>query len=153
MSRRFTDRLIEFEERAVCFPGLLELTGFNQIGVEVEKKSKGTSTYTLRRKISQFIDSVTSFSDKPLRLISYFGAMVFIIACIYALYLVYKRLFLAAVVPGWTLVTVSIWILGGITIMFLGIIGIYISKIFMEIKKRPYSIVKDIYGDLKEIKD
>ena len=70
-------------------------------------------------------------------------------AFIYIISILYKKLFLSIPVPGYTSIIASIWLLGGISLCCIGVVGIYLSKVFMEVKNRPYTVVKSIYGDFK----
>lgn len=145
MSRRYVDALLGHEEREVFMAGLWHITGFVQIPHTVRKHSTSETTYTFRRKMSLLVNSVTSFSNAPLIGIFYFGIFVSIVALIYIIYLALSWLFLAKPLSGWTSVMASIWLLGGLIISFIGIVGIYLSKVFSETKRRPYTIVRHIY--------
>ena len=112
----------------------------------MKKHMTSPTTYTLAKKITHAVNAVTSFSEVPLRLIFYVGMTIFSIALLYALNLIVKRLVYSQVVDGWTSVMVSIWVLGGLVISFVGIIGIYLSKVFSETKQRPYTIVREVHG-------
>jgi putative glycosyltransferase len=147
MSRRYVDALVAHDEREVFMAGLWHITGFDQRPQAVSKRSKETSTYTLRRKLALLVNSVTSFSNAPLIGIFYVGVAISIIAGAYAVYLVLNWLFLSRPLSGWTSVMASIWLLGGLVISFIGVIGIYLSKIFSETKRRPYTIVRHVYGN------
>ncbi len=150
MSRRFVQSLLKFRDKEVFLPGLISMTGFVQIPFWVSKKYKGNSTYTFKRKISLFVNSITSFSSKPLLFIFYSGILIFSISTIFALNLIIKRIFFRVYLTGWPSLMVSIWLLGGITILSIGIIGIYLSKIFMETKDRPLTIVRRIYSHAED---
>jgi len=146
MTRRYVDALLRHEEREVFMAGLWFITGFDQRPQVVRKLDTSKSTYTLRRKLSLLVNSVTSFSNLPLVGIFYVGAIIFALAWVYTLYLVISWLFFSTTLAGWTSVMASIWLLGGLVISFMGVIGIYLSKVFSETKRRPYSIVRNIYG-------
>jgi putative glycosyltransferase len=146
MTRRYVNALLRYKEREVFISGLWLITGFDQRPKIVKKHSTGRTTYTFRRKMSLLVNSVTSFTNAPLIGIFYFGAVISIIAGTFTAYLFIRWLFLPKPLSGWTSVIVSIWLLGGLIISFIGIIGIYISKIFSETKHRPYTIVRHIYG-------
>lgn len=146
MSRRYVDALLRHDEREVFMAGLWHITGFDQSSQVVKKHSISKSTYTLRRKMSLLVNSVTSFSNAPLISIFYIGATIFLVAGTYTAYLFLHWLFFAKPLGGWTSVMVSIWLLGGLIISFIGVVGIYLSKIFSETKRRPYTIVRQIYG-------
>ncbi|NND81375.1 MAG: glycosyltransferase family 2 protein [Gammaproteobacteria bacterium] len=146
MTRSYVDALLLHQEREIVISGLWLITGFDQKSSKVSKITTGTSTYNLRRKISHLVNTITSFSSKPLVLIFFTGTTIFFISLLSTINLVVNRIFFSAPLDGWTSVMASIWLLGGITISFLGIIGIYLSKIYTEIKQRPNFIIKDIYG-------
>lgn len=146
MSRRYIDALIRHDEREVFMAGLWHITGFVQCPQIITKHSLSETTYTFRRKMSLLVNSVTSFSNAPLIGIFYIGVAISVIAAVYTLYIIIYWLFLAKPLSGWTSVMASIWLLGGLVISFIGVVGIYLSKIFSETKRRPYTIVRNIYG-------
>ena len=146
MSRRYVDALLRFEEREIEIGALWFITGFTQNPQTVTKHSKGTSTYTLGRKIALLVSSVTSFSNAPLAWIFYVGSAIFLIACLFALYLSVCWLLDPAPIDGWTSLMVSVWLLGGMMLSAVGVVGIYLAKVFSETKRRPYTIVRKIYG-------
>lgn len=145
MSQRYVSALVAHREREVLIGGLWVITGFKQVPVVVHKVSKGGSTYNLPRKIAVLVNAVTSFSHKPLLLIFYLGSGISLLASGTALALIVRRLVFGTVLHGWLSLMVSIWLLGGLTIFCLGILGIYLSRIFTETKQRPYTIVRDLY--------
>lgn len=146
MSRRYVNALLRHEEREVFMAGLWHITGFEQSALTVKKHNTSESTYTLRRKLSLLVNSVTSFSNAPLVSIFYIGVSISLFASAYIAYLVIHWLFLTTPLSGWTSVMASIWLLGGMVISFIGVVGIYLSKIFSEAKQRPYTIVRQIYA-------
>ena len=147
MRKQFVEALLMHKEREVFIAGLWFITGFKQNPHIVRKLvNSTTTTYTLSRKITLFIDSITSFSNLPLVSIFYMGLIIFLSACLYTTYLVFNWYLFSIPLVGWTSVMASIWLLGGLVISFIGVIGIYLSKIFSETKQRPYSIVKKVYG-------
>ena len=129
--------------------GLWHITGFAQLPQVVKKHSTSQTTYTFRSKMSLLVNSVTSFSNAPLVGIFYIGLAISLIAVTYIAYLAIHWLFLAKPLSGWTSVMASIWLLGGLVISFIGVVGIYLSKIFSETKQRPYTIVRQIYAKEK----
>lgn len=145
MTRRYVEALLRHQEREVFLAGLWHITGFKQSSQTIKKHSSSETTYTFRRKMSLLVNSVTSFSNAPLIGIFYIGVSILIVAGIYTASLVSQWLFIAKPPSGWTSVMASIWLLGGLVISFIGIIGIYLSKIFSETKQRPYTIIRQIY--------
>lgn len=146
MSRRYVDSLIQHQEREVFLAGLWYITGFKQTPYQVKKNSTSETTYTFRRKMSIFVNSVTSFSNAPLVSIFYVGAAISLFSLFYICYLIVHWFWFSMPLNGWTSVMASIWLMGGMVISFIGVVGVYLSKIFSEIKQRPYTIVRHIYG-------
>ena len=146
MTRRYVDALLQHQEREVFMAGLWHITGFTQSPHTVMKHCTSETTYTLRRKIALLVNSITSFSNAPLVSIFYIGIFICLFASTYIIYLFIQWLFLAKPLSGWTSVMASIWLLGGMVISFIGVVGIYLSKIFSETKQRPYTIVRQIHG-------
>jgi putative glycosyltransferase len=146
MTRAYVDGLIGHQEREFVMSGLWALTGFQQLPVKVTKHHKQTSAYGLRRKIAHLVNAITSFSNKPLVLIFYLGCLILLVSSIAAIDLIVRKLVFGTLLEGWASLIVSIWLLGGLTIFCLGVIGIYLAKIFIEVKQRPYTIVKKTYG-------
>ncbi|QNP29981.1 glycosyltransferase family 2 protein [Cylindrospermopsis curvispora] len=145
MSQRYVKALLEHREREIFLAGLWAITGFEQVPLMVQKHYKGKSNYNFFRKLSIVINSVTSFSNKPLIFVFYLGSVISIISGTAAITLLIRRIFFNVLLAGWPSLIVSIWLLGGLTICCLGIIGIYLAKIFSETKQRPYTIVRSVY--------
>ena len=146
MSRRYVDALLRFEEREIVIGALFHITGFDQRACVVTKHSTSKSTYTFSKKVGLAVNSITSFSNVPLIWIFYAGSAIFVMACVYIVYLVASQLFHPMEIDGWTSLMVSLWFLGGLILSAVGIVGIYLAKVFSETKHRPYTIVKQIYG-------
>jgi putative glycosyltransferase len=146
MTRRYVNALLQYREREMVISCLWVITGFKQCEKIVRKHMSSGTTYSLSNKIKHATNAITSFSEVPLRIIFYVGALIFIGAMSYAGFLMFNRIFRSHPLDGWTSVMVSIWVLGGLVISFMGIIGIYLSKIFIETKRRPYIIVRSVYG-------
>ena len=146
MTERYVKALLLHPEYNLYLAGLFEITGFNQTSIVIVKNSNSKTTYTLNKKIKLFVDAVTSFSALPLELIFYVGFFISLITSINIIYILFKRILYGTTIQsGWTSLIISIWFLGGMMIMFLGLIGIYILKIYLEVKKRPLGIIKNIY--------
>ncbi len=146
MTNKYVKALGMFSESEPVFSGICQLAGFEQIPVMVEKEFKGNSSYSLKKKLSIVLNMVTSFSSEPLKYIFYTGLAIFIVALFYTLYLFIIRVFLARPLEGWTSIMMSIWLLGGLIILFIGIVGLYLSRIFIEVKGRPNTIIKELYS-------
>ena len=151
MSQRYVKALVEHRDQEMFMAGLYAITGFKQVPFVVKKHSKGESTYNFFRKLSIATNSITSFSNKPLIFIFYLGSVISLISAIAVIVLIIRRVFFNVLLSGWPSLIVSIWFLGGLTIFSLGIIGIYIAKIFSETKQRPYTIIRNIYESSKNI--
>ncbi len=149
MSRRYVAALVQHQDREIFLAGLSALTGFAQTPLVIDKLDKGSSTYGLRRKAAMLVNAITSFSSKPLIFIFYLGCLILLISGSAGVYLVVRRLFFGGYLEGWPSLIVSVWFLGGLTIFCLGVIGIYLSKVFMETKRRPFTIVRDVYEHTK----
>ena len=149
MTKRYVDSLVKHKDREVFMAGLWAITGFKQVPLMVTKHDKGNSSYNLRRKISILVNSITSFSNKPLLFIFYLGSIILFISSLAALHLIIRRVFFGVLLAGWPSLMVTLWLLGGLTIFCVGVIGIYLSKIFTETKERPYTIIRQIYERFK----
>ncbi len=143
MSRRFVEGMLSFEEREFVLSGIWALTGFRQLPFSVVKTFKGASSYTLGHKIRIAVDSITSFSARPLVAIFYLGAIVAALAMAGAVGIAIDRMAFRTLQPGWSSLMVSIYLLGGLQLLCLGVIGVYIAKVFSEVKHRPRSIVRE----------
>ena len=145
MTRDYVNSLLLFNEKEIFLAGLWQITGYKQIPITVTKKSNSQTSYSVIKKMTIFINAVTSFTNKPLIYIFGFGFVISLIAVVYIFYLITAKIFYAHPISGWVSLIVSVWFLGGIIILFMGVIGIYLSKIFIETKNRPYTIVKKLY--------
>jgi len=145
MSRRYVNALVKHEDRELFILGVWTITGFEQMPVSVTKRSKGQTSYTFIRKVAIFVNAVTSFSSRPLVFIFYMGLAIMLMSGVGAFWLLIQKIFNNAYLAGWPSLIVSIWMLGGITVFCIGIVGIYLSKIFSETKRRPYTIIRRIY--------
>lgn len=144
MTRRFAEALLEHRERTIFLGGLIAVTGFSQASLVCVKKSKPTTTYTFRHKLAQCIDSITSFSAKPLYFFFWFGGATMIVSFFALTFLMARRILMGTTVEGWTSLFVITCLFFGLTMMALGTIGIYLSKIFEEVKMRPYVVIRQI---------
>ena len=153
MTRRYVQALLRHQEREMIIAGLWVITGYRQMPRTVRKLSKQESSYDLRRKAALLIDAVIAFSNRPLIFIFYLGLSISLLSTAGAAYLVARRLLYGTVASGWLSLIVSTWLLGGLIIFCLGVIGFYLSKVFVETKQRPYTIVRDVYDRTGEAAD
>ncbi|HAY27297.1 MAG TPA: glycosyltransferase [Candidatus Accumulibacter sp.] len=146
MNRRFVDALLQLGDQNLFLGGMMSWTGFHQIGLAVAKKQRqGASTYTLLKRINLMINAVSSFSAQPLLWLFNFGAMVTLVSFSYAIYLVIRKLFFGDALLGFTSVMGLIALSLGILTMAIGLVGVYLGKIFSQVQGRPTYIVKDVH--------
>lgn len=148
MSRRYVDALLLHQERELNIGGLWVITGFKQSQRVVLKQSTSPTTYSLSNKFGHLVNSITSFSSLPLVFTFYAGLLISTSATFYIAYLIMRYFFVASPPDGYTSIVASTWLFSGLIIFFLGVQGIYISKIFSEVKQRPYTIIRRIYRSL-----
>ena len=142
MSKRALDSLEEFKEVNLFLRGIVPLIGYKSDVVLYERNERfaGESKYPLKKMLSFAFEGITSFSVKPIRLILTVGILMFISSLAALLY--FLIIWMAGkTVQGWTTVVASIWMLGGIQLLCLGVIGEYIGKIYIETKERPKYII------------
>lgn len=145
LSRRAAEALGQFSEVNLFLRGIVPLVGFQSAQVPYERGERfaGESKYPLKKMIAFAMDGITSFSVKPIRMILMLGAVVFCVSVIMLLYFLVRKL-AGHTVDGWTSLACSIWALGGIQLLSLGVIGEYIGKIYNETKRRPRYIVAEV---------
>ncbi len=147
LSRKYADSLVQMGDKNLFLAGMMNWMGYDQKGIPVKKiKREGRSNYSLGRKISLAVNSITSFSPAPLKGIFYAGLIITLLSLSFAAYLILRKiLFPGELFLGWTSILVSISFSLGIITLCLGIIGIYLSKIFSQVQNRPLYFVKDIF--------
>lgn len=144
MSKRALDHFANYEEVNLYIRGIVPLIGYKTECVYYDRKVRvaGESKYPLKKMLALAIEGITSFSVKPIRYIVLLG-IISVILSIAALVYALISYFIGTVEPGWTSLIVSIWFLGGVQLISIGLIGEYIGKIYMEVKHRPrYNIEK-----------
>ncbi|MBD7913364.1 MULTISPECIES: glycosyltransferase family 2 protein [Clostridium] len=144
MSKRALDGLNQFREVNLFLRGLVPLIGYKYSVVEYERHERfaGESKYPLKKMIAFALDGITSLSIKPIRIITGLGFFIFTISFVALIYSIIVKLIGKASI-GWTSLTVSIWMIGGIQLLSLGVIGEYVGKIYNETKQRPRFIIAD----------
>jgi putative glycosyltransferase len=145
MRRGYVESLLLHREQQTVIGGLWVITGFKQIGIPVNKLTRGDTSYGFWRRWLILIDSITSFSEMPLVAIFYLGIAISGLSGLVGIGLIIHKLIFRGAIEGWVSVMLSVWFLGGLLIFCVGVIGIYISKIFIETKNRPYTIVRRVY--------
>ena len=138
MSRRALEALSEYREVNLFLRGIVPLIGYRSDSVYYDRHERfaGESKYPLKKMISFALDGITSFSVKPLKMISSLGILVSLLSVIGLLYALVSH-FCGFTVAGWTAIVSSIWLLGGIQLLCIGVVGGYIGKIYSEVKARP----------------
>ncbi len=138
MSKRALDALSEYKEVNLFLRGIVPLIGYRSDYVYYDRHERfaGESKYPLKKMISFAIDGITSFSVKPLRIIANLGIVVSLISIVGLIYALVSY-FTGSAVAGWTAIVCSIWLLGGLQMLCLGVVGEYIGKIYNEVKGRP----------------
>lgn len=148
MSRRTLQQLSHFEERNLYLRGLIPMIGYQSATVEdvISPRTAGQSKYTLKKMFTLAADGITSFSTKPISLILTAGIFCLLVSVgmfIYVLCSYFEHL----AVPGWPSIMLSIWFIGGLLLLSIGIIGEYIGKIYIEVKHRPLYNIESILWD------
>ena len=143
MSRRVVNVFNQFKERDRFITGLISYTGFRELGVEVEhdERFSGPSKYGLRKMLRLALNTMTSFSIRPLQLASIVGFFLSFVAFLAIIYLFIMKIFFGSGILGWTSLMVLIIFIGGIQMLFLGLLGEYIGRILSEVKQRPLYVV------------
>ena len=145
MSKRALEALLQFEESNLFLRGIVPQIGFKSAIVTYERHERfaGESKYPLKKMLMFAFDGITSFSVKPIRFVTVAGALIFGVSMLAMVILLLQKL-MGYTVQGWTTLMGSIWALGGIQLLSLGIIGEYIGKIYQETKRRPKFIIDKI---------
>jgi len=145
MSKRAVEGLAEFEEVNLFLRGIVPQIGYKWTTVEYEraKRFAGESKYPLKKMLSFAFDGITSFSVKPMRMILVLGALIFFLSILALIWALIAR-FTGHSVGGWASLMCSIWMIGGIQLLSLGVIGEYIGKLYAESKKRPRYIIERV---------
>ena len=148
MSKRALEGLSQFKEVNLFLRGLIPLIGYRscQVAYDRHERFAGESKYPLKKMLSFALDGITSFSIRPIRLVATCGFLVFTISLFIILYCIIQKL-RGFTVSGWAFLSCSIWLLGGIQLLGLGIVGEYIGKIYNETKERPRFLVDEILDE------
>jgi dolichol-phosphate mannosyltransferase len=148
MDRRVVDALLAMPERDRFLRGMVAWTGFRQEPLRYQREARfaGMSKYPLHSMLRFASDGLLSFSLVPLRLGIYLGLIASSLAIVGILYSVTMRLFTRVWVPGWTLLFIAVLFLGGVQLLFLGVIGEYLGRVYLEVKRRPLFLVRERLG-------
>ena len=148
MSKRALEGLAEFGEVNLFLRGIVPQIGYKTATVEYSRGERfaGESKYPLKKMVSFAFDGITSFSVKPIRMITTVGLVIFLVSLIMLVYSLVVNA-MGHTQAGWTSMMMSIWLLGGLQLMAIGIIGEYVGKAYMETKKRPKYIIETVLRD------
>lgn len=144
LSKRALQALFEFKEVNLFLRGIVPMVGFQSGEVYYERNERfaGESKYPLKKMLSFAFEGITSLSIKPIRLIITLGIFMFLVSIIMLMYFLIRH-FTGHTVSGWTSLIVSIWAIGGLQMLSIGVIGEYIGKVYLETKERPRFIVEE----------
>ena len=145
MTREYVDALVKHRDQEFAISQLWQITGFRQQPLVLEKLSLSPTSYSVGRRIRMAVRDITTTSTKLLYLIFYVGASIFGFSNAVILYYLARYLTSGVGVSGYTSLIISIWFLGGLITLILGILGVYIANIMAETKRRPYTIVRKVY--------
>ncbi len=142
LSARAIKELENFKEVNLFLRGIVPLIGFKSDNVYYERGERfaGESKYPLKKMLAFSIDGITSFSIKPIRLVTTLGLIIFILSILFLIYSLIRH-FTGGTILGWSSIFVSVWAIGGLQLLAIGVIGEYIGKIYMETKSRPRFII------------
>ncbi len=145
ISREVVNHLVSMSESSKFLRGQIAWLGFRQVSVEFERQERkaGKTKYTLRKMMNFAMDGITSFSNFPLQIATFLGFLFSVIAFFIILYALYSKFILEEVVTGWTSIMISSMFIGGIQLLCIGIIGEYISRIAVDVKKRPSFVIEE----------
>ena len=154
MSKRAIEELENFKEVNLFLRGIVPMIGFKTDIVEYERNERfaGESKYPLKKMVSFALDGITSLSIKPIRFITSLGFLLFVVSIILLIYYGVGY-FMGKTIQGWATLVISIWGIGGLELLAIGIIGEYIGKIYLESKHRPRYIISDATPNFGEIKE
>jgi putative glycosyltransferase len=144
MTARYVRALLAHHERELFLGGLFGITGFRQVAVAAEKRHKGSTTWTLKRKLKVALQALTAFSARPLWLLAGVGTLISGASALAILYMIVRvTLFGMPYQSGWASTMVTISFFGGLNLLAIGIVGLYVAQVFAEVKGRP-CIVKEV---------
>ena len=152
MSRRALMALSDFGEVNLFLRGIVPMIGFNTEVVYYERAERfaGESKYPLKKMLSFAVEGITSLSTKPIKMITSLGFFIFFVSIVVFIYCL-VRFFTGHTIQGWTTTVLSVWAIGGLMMISLGVIGEYIGKIYLETKSRPRYIIESFIADEKDV--
>lgn len=153
MSKRALEGLAEFREVNLFLRGIVPMIGYSTDVVYYERGERfaGESKYPLGKMLSFAIEGITSLSTKPIRMITFLGFFIFLVSIGILIYSLVRH-FMGATIVGWTTLMVSVWAIGGLILLSLGVVGEYIGKIYLETKARPRFLIGEFLNDTENTK-
>ena len=147
MTQRYVEKLLSLGDRNLFLGGMMYWTGFNQIGVAVSKSlRKEQSTYSTMKRLKLLLDAITSFTTFPLKLLFYFGGLLSAVSFSWGAILVFQKLMHPeSYLSGYVSMILVVVFFSGVIEISLGVLGLYLGKVFKQVQSRPLYIVKDIY--------
>ena len=145
MRRDYVDALVAHQDRSFQISQLWALTGFRQASVEVDKLDISPTTYTLGRRIRTAVEQITTTSTRLLYLVFYGGLAISSFAALMVIFYAVRYLSHGIGMDGWTSIFLSVWFFGGLIVLALGILGIYLAAILQEVKPRPYTHLRRVH--------
>lgn len=146
LSRRAVDELIKLKEKNRFSKGLFQWVGYDSICLEFDhvERVAGETKWSFMKLVDYAIEGITDFSNAPLRFATYTGIVIAVISFLYLIYILIETMINGSTTAGWPSLVCIILFLGGIQLIFLGVIGEYIGRIYNEVKERPIYIVKEV---------
>lgn len=144
MRKKYVDALMLHKESEYFIAGLWAIVGFQQEPILVKKLSTSPTNYTFSKRIRLALNAIISFSTIPLKAMLMLGILVVAVTSIYSIALIVKKL-MGSPIDGWTSLMVAIYFFGGVNLLSVGMVGLYVSKIFQEVKNRPNAIIRQLY--------
>ncbi|HFK9863963.1 TPA: glycosyltransferase family 2 protein [Listeria monocytogenes] len=147
LSKRALTEFLRYKEENMFIRGIVPLLGFKSTKVFYNRNERfaGESKYPLKKMVLFAVDGITSFSVAPIRLLLVLGSVIFMIGVVMGIYAIVQKI-IGAVVPGWTSLIVSLWLIGGIQLIGIGVLGEYIGKIFKQVKERlRFTIEENVF--------
>ena len=144
--RKVIDAILTMRDAVKYFPAMVKWVGFKSTAIPVKHAARfaGETSYSFRKLMRLGFDTILSFSDKPLKLMVRVGLVISLISFVFAVFKLVQFLNGEIAVPGYTSLIISIWLLSGLIITVLGIVGLYVGRIFDQVKQRPTFIIDEI---------
>lgn len=146
MRRPYVEALVAHRDRSFQISHLWMLTGFRQAPMEIEKLALSPTTYTFGRRVRMAVQQLTTTSTRLLYLVFYTGLGISAFAAVMMLFFLARYMWNGIGVGGWTSLFLSVWFFGGLVVLILGIIGIYLAAVLEEVKDRPLSHLRGLHG-------